>query len=147
MPTPRKARQTKALDNNPGKKPLMGVKPPPGIPDRPAWLVGEGAQEWDRVVVQLDALGVLSPLHQSMLAAYCSLWGRYVQVVKELATAPLTDMGQKGETVKHPLLSVENQLFQRLHGYASLFGLSPGTAARLDVPDRSQDEDPHGILD
>jgi P27 family predicted phage terminase small subunit len=70
-----------------------------------------------------------------------------VKVETELESTNLMVKGQKDELVRNPLFSVANQLRQRFHKCCDLIGLSPGTRSKLDVPDKSHDEDPHGILD
>lgn len=147
MPQLRKAKQTKALENNPGKGRLDVVKPPPGVPEKPPWLQGEASAEWDRVIPILDAMGVLSRLDRSAVSDYCTVWGRLVWCEQRIQSTDLLLKGQKGELVRNPLLSEANQLRQRFGRYCDLLGLAPAPRGRLDVPDRGADDDPHGLLD
>jgi P27 family predicted phage terminase small subunit len=137
------------LDGNPGKRSLDFVKPPPGVPDKPVWLKKESAEEWDRIIPILDSMGVLSRLDRAVVADYCTVWGRLVAVEKELDSAEALVVGRsdRQEWVKNPLWSVSNQLRQRFHKCCELLGLAPGPRGRLDVPDKSQNDDPYGLLD
>jgi P27 family predicted phage terminase small subunit len=147
MPRPRTSVGQKTLHGNPGKRDLHVPKPPPGVPDRPEWLKGEASEEWGRVVPILDSMGVLSRLDRAVIADYCRVWGMLVKVETELENTNLMVKGQKDELVRNPLFSVANQLRQRFHKCCDLIGLSPGTRSKLDVSDKSADEDPHGLLD
>lgn len=145
----RKSAQAKKLAGNPGKRELSVVKPPPGVPDMPNWLTGEGAVEWSRVIPILDSMGVLSVLDRAVIADYCTVWAQLVRVEKELTTAESLTEGRsdRGEWVKNPLWSIANQLRQRFHKACEMLGLAPGPRGRLDVPEKQSDDDGGGILD
>lgn len=145
----RKSKQAKALANNPGKRNLDVVKPPPGVPDMPPWLKAEASDEWKRIVPILDSMGVLSRLDRAVVADYCTVWAQLVRVETQLADADaLTDTRSDSEgMVKNPLWSVANQLRQRFDKKCEMLGLAPGPRGRLDVPDKPLDDDPDGILD
>lgn len=145
----RKSAQAKKLANNPGKSRIDTVKPPPGVPDMPAWLNGEAAAEWGRVIPILDSMGVLSRLDRAVVADYCTVWAQLVRVERELSESESLTEGRsdRGEWVKNPLWSIANQLRQRFHKGCDLLGLAPGPRGRLDVPDKPLGDDPDGILD
>jgi phage terminase small subunit len=49
------------LRGNPGKRkspiPIVGS---PGLPRPPAWIRGEALKEWNRIVPELDRMGLIS---------------------------------------------------------------------------------------
>ncbi|HNY41108.1 MAG TPA: phage terminase small subunit P27 family [Bryobacteraceae bacterium] len=144
----RRGSRAKELDGNPGKRPIGGLRPPPGVPDRPVSLQGEARAEWDRIVPVLDSMGVLSILDRAVIADHCEAWGQICRINAELAGLPSVIEGRRGgELVKDVRWSVLNALRQRFHKSCELLGLAPSPRGRLDVPDRGLDEDPHGLLD
>src|SRR6476469_7002343 len=52
-------------------------------PTAPDWLDSEGADEWDRVVSDLEPLGLLKNSDRAVLVAHCEAWSRYVTAVKQ----------------------------------------------------------------
>jgi P27 family predicted phage terminase small subunit len=145
----KKGAATKRLNNNPGKREIEAVKPPPGVPEMPNWLCGEAAAEWGRIIPILDAMGVLSLLDRAVIADYCTVWSQLVRVERELSGADvLTETRSDSEgMVKNPLWSVANQLRQRFDRKCEMLGLAPGPRGRLDVPEKPVDDDALGILD
>ena len=146
----RKGSTARRLANNPGKRPVEApIKPPPGIPERPASLKGEAADEWDRVVPVLDAMGILSVLDRAVICDYCQCWADICRVTGELENAPSLVEGRSDSAgmVKNHLWSILNQLRQRFDKKAEMLGLAPGPRGRLDTPDRGLDDDSHGLLD
>jgi P27 family predicted phage terminase small subunit len=143
----RKSNVTKALDGNPGKREALVVKPPPGVPEKPAWLKGEAADEWDRIVPILDSMGVLSTIDRAIIALHCQDWQQLCKINADLEAADYVSAGRTGEDVRNPLWAIKNQLEQRFHKTCELLGAAPNPRSRLDMPPKEENEDPHGLLD
>src|SRR3972149_4031902 len=62
------------LRGNPGER-----DPEPAIPSCPPHLNKEARREWRRVTKQLFALGLVTQLDRSALAAYCDAYSRWVE--------------------------------------------------------------------
>ena len=45
----------------------------PVAPRKPEWLDEYGSRVWDRLVVELEPLGILNPSQRELLAAYCQI--------------------------------------------------------------------------
>ena len=58
--------------------PAIRCRLPPAFervaPTAPDWLDGEGRDEWDRVVDDLEPLGLLKNSDRAVLAAHCEAW-------------------------------------------------------------------------
>lgn len=127
MPRQPKPTSLRVLEGNRGKRPLRNEpKPPPLSPEPPDWLDAEARAEWERVIPLLDEIGVLARLDRSSLAAYCSLWSKYVE-----AETLVTDDWRHAVTTA--------RLRDQLRMFIAEFGMSPVARARLAVPQRKDD--------
>jgi len=90
-------------------------RPVQGKGKAPSWLKGEALKEWRRVAPELQRTGVLTAIDETLLAAYCSLVGIFIDGVKS------------GEPMKSSLIA-------QLRGLAASFGLDPSSRGRLSVP-------------
>jgi phage terminase small subunit len=52
-------------------------------PEPPDFLDDEGRAEWDRVIADLEPLGLLKNSDRGTLVAYCEAWSRFVAAVKQ----------------------------------------------------------------
>ena len=113
----------KKLAGNPGKRPMNEHEPMPagGAPACPEWMEGDALREWNRIVPELDRLGVLTSVDGAVLEAHCLTYGEIVSTVKS------------GEPLKAALLG-------QMRAYAAELGLSPASRAKLIIP-KGQDHD------
>jgi P27 family predicted phage terminase small subunit len=128
----------KVLDGNPGKRPLNEREPsaPPGIPECPAWLDEEAKAEWERVIPELQEMGLLSSADRAALAAYCTAWSRWVEAeaqVKKFGT--VVKSPEKGFPMKSPYLSIADQALETMRKLMVEFGLTPSSRSRIKVPE------------
>lgn len=114
----------KKLAGNPGKRPMNKDEPQPktGAPECPEWMAGDALAEWNRIVPELDRLGVLTCVDGGVLEAYCVTYGAIVTAVK------------KDEPPKAALLG-------QLRAYAAELGLTPAARAKLVIP-KGNENDP-----
>jgi phage terminase small subunit len=114
----------KKLAGNPGKRPLNDREPQPRgrIGACPDWFPAEARHEWDRIVPELDRLGVLTSVDAATVEGHCLTYGEIVATVKA------------GQPLKAALLG-------QMRAYASELGLTPAARAKLIVP-KSADDDP-----
>ena len=131
----------KVLDGNPGKRALSQREPvaPQGVPDPPAWLDDEAKAEWERVLPDLEQMGLLSPADRPALAAYCTAWSRWVeaeQMVKKFG--PIVKSPEKGFPMKSPYLTIADQALETMRKLMVEFGLTPSSRSRIRVPGAKQ---------
>ena len=79
-----------ALRGNPSKLPLGSllddtVRPAVSIPTCPPHLGPDAREEWDRITVHLEKLGLITDIDRAALSAYCSAWGDYVWAERRIA--------------------------------------------------------------
>lgn len=113
----------KKLAGNPGKRPINKDEPLPttGAPQRPDWLTGDSLAEWNRIVPELDRLGILTCVDGGILEAYCVTYGAIVAAVRS------------NEPPKAALLG-------QLRAYAAELGMTPAARAKLIIPKGKEDD-------
>jgi P27 family predicted phage terminase small subunit len=118
------------------------IKPSPAFrrlpPEPPAILEGEALAEWNRIVPELQRLGLTKPLDAASLAAYCLCWQRLVEAQKLVNVEGVLGQNSQGR-VRHPAVAVVEAASKELRGWAAEFGLTPSSEQGL-----GQREAPNG---
>ena len=133
------------LQGNPGKRPLPENEPKPTLlaPERPSWLVGEARREWERVVPELEKLGLLTVVDGAALAAYCQAYATMVQAEKELRahlrqhkklTVTYVNKAGADNEVPHPAIKIARDAATTMKAFMTEFGLTPASRVRLATP-------------
>ena len=114
----------KKLAGNPGKRPMNDREPQPSgrIGPCPDWFSADARLEWDRIVPELDRLGVLTSVDAAVVEGHCLTYGEIVATAKA------------GEPVKAALLA-------QMRAYAGELGLTPSARSKLIAP-KGGDGDP-----
>jgi len=103
----------------------MGITPTKGKPHCPDHLTGEARKEWERIIDELDAMGVLVTADRGAVAMYCSAWARWVKAERELASGIVVE-SPKTKVPMHSLwLTVSNQAQDRMLALGKELGLTP----------------------
>ena len=90
-------------------------KPERSLPTCPSWLPKEAKTEWNRIVPELDKLGLLTAIDRAALAAYCQAWSDFREAVE-------------GDSLRD-----RDTAAKRLINAAAQFGLSPAARARVQA--------------
>lgn len=116
-------------------------EPQPDVaqPDAPDHLSDAAREEWDRVVVDLVALGILTDLDRGALAAYCQAYGRWRAAETALARMAAHDAvsdglivkTRSGNLIQNPLVGAANKAMADMVRYAAEFGLTPSARTRV----------------
>jgi P27 family predicted phage terminase small subunit len=127
----------KLLDGNPGKRPLNDREPmaPQGVPEPPSWLDDEARAEWFRKVKVLADMGLMSLADDTALAAYCSVYSRWVHAeaqVRKFGT--IVKSPDKGFPMTSPYLTVANQSLELMRKFLVEFGFTPSSRSRIRLP-------------
>lgn len=115
-------------------------KAPAGIPDRPAFLKGVAAQEWDFMAPLLADSGILTKLDGRALALYCFAFARFLRSQEAFDANELGTTSQRGGTRSTPygkMCREESLLSQRL---LAEFGLTPSARTRLSIETPAEDD-------
>jgi len=142
---PRKPTNLRVLEGNPGKRPIPEneVKPKPVMPICPKMLKGEALEEWNRISVKLQELGLLTEIDNAALAAYCQCYARWMQAEDFLEKYSHDANGNfngfmikapSGYLQQLPQVSIAQRYAKLMSDYLGKFGLSPADRAGLVAP-------------
>jgi P27 family predicted phage terminase small subunit len=134
------------LAGNPGRRPLNPREPQPPIPtelpEPPLLLSPVARQEWIRTGGLLLRSRVLTEADLTAFAAYCVVYGRWVQAERDIDRKGILVRPTPGSKVRilNPMLPVANKCLQQMLQLQAEFGLTPSSRTRVVVVDASQDD-------
>jgi P27 family predicted phage terminase small subunit len=123
------------------RAPKNEIQPPPGDPGCPPYLDEIGRGEWNRIVPELEKLGVLSVVDRATLEGYCSNYSLARQYQKIAEDKPIvsTPVYTKGGELEHiekpnPAASEARKHWALVKQFAAEFGLTPSARTRVGKP-------------
>lgn len=120
-------------------------KPRVRRPLKPPWLDDYGGRVWDRVIKELEPLGLLSTVDREILAAYCDTASFAKEARSRLMRQGVIIVGQKGEDVKNPAWQIFREASGKISELGSKLALNPSARLRilaeLDLLDDEDDTD------
>jgi P27 family predicted phage terminase small subunit len=143
----------KEAEDNPGHRPLNHKEPKPGtgVPEMPRWLSKAARKEWKSIVPILLQMKVLTVADGKALASYCEAVATFemaqAQIQKFGVTIQLFRENKEGELVclgmkTNPAVTIADKQMQRIRAFATEFGLTPASRARLHTDDGGEPADP-----
>ncbi|WP_322092802.1 phage terminase small subunit P27 family [Paraburkholderia bannensis] len=143
MPKPRKPTALRLVEGNRSRRPLPKNEPKPRrvIPKPPAHLDAYAVEEWNYITPELDAIGLLTSIDGTTLAAYCvcvSRWRQAEEAIQRMKardklTSALMIKTTNGNAIQNPLIGVANRAMVMAIRFAGEFGMSPAARARLEA--------------
>lgn len=101
-------------------------------PEAPGWLPAEARDEWNRVVPEMDRLGLLKRIDGAALTSYCMAWARLVEASQIVAAEGMVLHDDKqGKAQRHPALLTAEAASKEIRAWAQEFGLTPSSEQRL----------------
>ena len=104
-------------------------------PSRPRTFGGEALAEWNRIVPELEQMGILAKVDRAILIRYCTLWADWVEVNAALQKTGMIVEGYRG-LARHPLWLVRNDLLTHLANLSRELNLDPTARLRAGVEHR-----------
>jgi P27 family predicted phage terminase small subunit len=115
----------------------------------PRTLKGEARAEWNRIVPELEAIGVLATIDRGVLIRYCTAWADWVELDEQLQKSGRIVRGQKG-LVRNPLWLLRRDAEETLIELGRQLGLTPIARLRAGVvherPPDPAEEDRHLVV-
>jgi P27 family predicted phage terminase small subunit len=123
----------KRIQGNPGKRAYNHdePEPPEGVPSCPEHLNLAAREEWDRLVLVLHEMGVVTLVDRAALAAYCQCYGRWVEAEEKLRATPILLKTATGYVQQSPWLSISNKQLELMGRYMTELGLTPASRSRV----------------
>jgi P27 family predicted phage terminase small subunit len=118
----------------------------------PADLPAIGKQEWQRVMQQLQPLGVLTAVDLSLLKSYCQHVATMELAAEELNKpggylTMMTNKGGGSYPIKSPWVGIYNEASDRANKLGQQFGFTPSSRTRIVAPtDKDKPADPWAEL-
>ena len=118
-------------------QPTLPAQPP----EPPAPLTGYAREEWERVVVELFRLKLVTAVDVHPLAAYCESYKRWRTAIETLDVMAARDPVMKGQIVKtqngaaapNPIVYIADKAARDMVRFAGEFGLTPSARSRISV--------------
>lgn len=146
----------KALEGNPGKRPLPEnePKPKPIAPECPAWLNREAKKMWKELAPELDKLGLLTSIDGYTFAAACQSYGVWVECERYFKkkdpetkipygrTYSYTNKSGATNLIERPEVKIGQKAIAEFRAFCSEFGLTPASRTRIEVKPAGGEVDP-----
>lgn len=108
-------------------------------------MTGEAAEEWDRVVPELERLGLLTTLDAATLVGYCVAWATLRATTEDITehgfTLAAVERVLEDGTRLHcragpnPAAVRREKALADVRAFSAMFGLSPADRSRVPAPD------------
>ncbi len=135
----------KLLQGNPGKRKLNKNEPKPTaktIPRPPAHLDVVARSEWRRVAPKLFAIGLLTPVDRSALAAYCVAYSKWVEAERAIRDRGMVTVTPNGYPCISAWAVVSNKAMRQMREFMAEFGMTPSSRSRVQVDTDDAESDP-----
>lgn len=138
-----KPASVKRREGNPGKRALNKKEPQPDrrMPSRPKHLKDTARTEWERIAPVLWKLGVLTELDRTVLAAYCTAYGDYVEACEKVQRGGAVKRGSEGGEYQNPWVAIKKRSMDQMVKFAGELGLTPSSRGRVQVADLETNEE------
>lgn len=112
----------------------------PGIGDPPAVLRGVALDVWNETVAELKTAGIGSRVEAHTLSCYCQAVADFSAAQHEIDRDGMTVVTERGMT-KHPAFTIKTQAWAAIHKFASAFGLTPSSRAKVHGPPKEDENE------
>ena len=129
----------KALEGNPGKRPLNGSEPQPErrAPRCPVWVEAEAKKEWRRMGRILEQLGLLTEMDMAAFAGYCQAYARWKEAEEFISQHGTMIRTPNGYLQQVPQVSIAQTNMKIMLRFCEQFGLTPSARSRIVAGDGS----------
>jgi P27 family predicted phage terminase small subunit len=86
---------------------------------------------WNRLVPELIRAGLVTPIFEGMLAAYCMVFARWVEAERELRKTAKLVKSPSGYPLQNPWLAIANRAIEQMRQLGSDLGLSAAALTRI----------------
>jgi P27 family predicted phage terminase small subunit len=101
-----------------------------GLPEKPADLSEDAEYLWDKIIEQLESVGVLKPLDAASLEMACETYSRWRYAVKQRRMYGALGKNSQG-VVTAPWVGIEERASKEFRSWCAEFGLTPASEKNL----------------
>lgn len=102
-------------------------------PTPPPSLTGEAREEWQRVVPELEAIGVLAIVDRAVLIRYCITWAEWCELQAKVEKTGMIIKGRLDTLVRNPLILLRNDAGRTLADLGKELALTPNARLRAGL--------------
>jgi P27 family predicted phage terminase small subunit len=113
-------------------------KPPAMIPKCPKHLDKEARQEWNRMVKELEPLGLLTNLDKAIFAVYCETFSTWAQASRKIQEMGMVRVTKNGFTEQNPYFPIANKAKEQMLKALIELGMTPSSRSRVKVSEPQQ---------
>jgi P27 family predicted phage terminase small subunit len=130
-PTPLKILKGTRADRVNAEEP----RPPVARPAMPEALDSFGRAEWERIMPELEELGILARVDGAALALYCSAYSQWIRADLEVVIRGLLVNTGSGGVKPNPAVAMAHQARAQMHSLLTEFGCTPASRSRVKTDD------------
>jgi len=132
----------KIFRGNPGKRPLNGREPRPGVrmPPCPDHIQGPARKEWRRASRKLFRVGLLTEIDGPALAAYCEAYARWAEATAQVSRFGMIVKSPGGYPMPSPFLSIIKAALAQMKGFRVEFGMTPSSRSRISTAKHEEED-------
>jgi P27 family predicted phage terminase small subunit len=104
---------------------------PARILECPEQLGPVARQEWDRIVGELTALGVLSSVDRAAVALYCTAYAQWLEATDAIQKYGAMIKSPSGYPVQSPYVAIANRQAEIMVRLATELGFTPASRSRI----------------
>ena len=108
-------------------------KPPAAIPKCPKHLDKEARSEWNRMVKELEPVGLLTNLDKTVFAIYCESFSTWAQAAKKIQEMGMVRITKNGFTEQNPYFPIANKAKEQMMKALIELGMTPSSRSRIKV--------------
>lgn len=126
------------------------------IPECPDWLLDDAKEEWKRISVTLEKLGMLTFIDKAAFTGYCQAyakWKKAEEFIKKFGfTYKIPKKDKEGKIVSifiaaFPEVAIARASLEQVRQFCSEFGLTPSSRGRISLPSESLDNEFEDLCD
>lgn len=102
--------------------------------------------EWNRVVGELYALGILTQVDRAALVVYCTAWADYVKACNKLEKEGDVIISDKGGMYQNPWVAIKKRSMDQIIKFSAEFGMTPSSRSRVKVEQPTEEEELEKML-
>ena len=97
----------------------------------PVTECGDALACWNRLVPELVRAGLVTPIFEGMLGAYCTVFARWVEAERELRKTAKLVKSPTGYPLQNPWLAIANRAIEQMRQLSGELGLSAAALTRV----------------